>query len=60
MPKMNGTGPDGKGPKTGRALGKCIKNTPEELETKLGKGLGKRWNAGGGTGEGKRNRSGSK
>ena len=25
MPKMNGTGPEGKGSGTGRALGKCEK-----------------------------------
>ncbi|MCF7820213.1 MAG: DUF5320 domain-containing protein [Candidatus Pacebacteria bacterium] len=23
MPQLNGTGPQGKGPKTGRGLGKC-------------------------------------
>ena len=54
---MNGTGPDGKGPETGRGLGKCKKNSPDELQAKLGKGLGKRRNAGEGIGEGKRRRS---
>jgi len=60
MPQMNGTGPEGKGPKTGRALGKCKKNSSGELFSKLGKGLGKRRQSGGGTGKGKRVRSGLK
>ncbi len=54
MPKLNGTGPEGKGPKTGRGLGECRKNSFEELWRKLGKGLGKRRKSGGGTGMGKR------
>jgi len=54
MPQMNGTGPEGKGPKTGRGLGRCKKSTPEELNEKLGKGLGKRRKSGGGEGRGKR------
>lgn len=58
MPKMNGTGPEGKGPKSGRGLGSCNKNPTEELKTKLGKGLAKRRHAGVGQGEGKRHRSG--
>jgi hypothetical protein len=29
MPQMNGTGPEGKGSKTGRGLGKCKKTLPE-------------------------------
>ena len=54
MPKLNGTGPDGKGPKTGRGLGKCEEKSFEELLQKLGRGLGKRRRSGGGTGKGKR------
>lgn len=54
MPQLNGTGPDGKGPKTGRGLGKCKKHSSEELLTRLGKGQGKRRKTGGGQGEGKR------
>ena len=27
MPRFDGTGPDGKGPMTGRGLGKCSGNT---------------------------------
>lgn len=54
MPKMNGTGPEGKGPDTGRGLGKCKKVPREELLQKLGKGMGKRRKSGGGEGRGKR------
>ncbi len=54
MPKMNGTGPEGKGSKTGRGLGRCKKTSPEELKEKLGKGVGKRRKSGGGTGKGNR------
>ena len=54
MPKLNGTGPDGKGPETGRGLGKCKKKPFEELLQKLGRRLGKRRKSGGGTGQGKR------
>jgi hypothetical protein len=57
MPKMNGTGPDGKGPGSGRGLGRCKKQTPDELLNKLGKGQGKRRKTGGGKGEGKRLKS---
>jgi hypothetical protein len=57
MPKMNGTGPEGKGPKTGRGLGKCgRKMSQEELQEKTGKGMGKRRKSGGGEGRGKRSR----
>ena len=54
MPKMDGTGPEGKGPDTGRGLGKCKKVPQEELLQKLGKGMGKRRKSGGGEGRGKR------
>ena len=54
MPRMNGTGPEGKGPKTGRGLGKCKKIPQEELMQQLGKGMGKRRKSGGGEGRGKR------
>jgi hypothetical protein len=57
MPQINGTGPEGKGPKTGRGLGKCKKNTTGELISKLGTGQGKRRKADGGTGKGKRLKS---
>lgn len=57
MPKMDGTGPEGKGPKTGRGLGKGSTLTNEEKLQKLGKGQGKKRNTGDqncGTGQGKR------
>lgn len=54
MPKLNGTGPEGKGPKTGRGLGECEEIPQEELLKKLGKGMGKRRKSGGGDGQGKR------
>lgn len=60
MPQINGTGPEGKGPKTGRGLGRCKQNSSEDEKNKLGKGLGKRYKSGGGTGKGKRLKSGLK
>jgi len=58
MPHINGTGPEGKGTKTGRGLGLCKKSLKESDIAKLGKGSGKRRNSGGGTGKGKRLKSG--
>ena len=55
---MNSTGPEGKGPKTGRGLGKCKKNSSKGEINKLGKGLGKRRKSGGEAGKGKRLQSG--
>jgi hypothetical protein len=54
MPKMDGTGPEGKGAETGRKLGDCNQLTDEEKASKLGKGLGKKRHSGGGQGKGKR------
>jgi hypothetical protein len=59
MPQLNSTGPEGKGPKTGRGLGRCKKASLPE-ESGFGKGLGKRRHSGGGQGEGKRLKSGLK
>lgn len=53
MPKLNGTGPLGKGPKTGRAIGRC-ENSDENFMSKLGKGLGLKKKDGCGKGMGKR------
>ncbi len=39
MPQLNHTGPEGKGAKTGRKLGKCAKKG--ESEFNLGEGMGK-------------------
>ncbi|RJQ33686.1 hypothetical protein C4566_03210 [Candidatus Parcubacteria bacterium] len=46
MPNRDGTGPEGKGPKTGRGLGNCAGNQPKEtigqgLGRSLGQGLGR-------------------
>lgn len=59
MPKMNGTGPEGKGAGTGRRLGKCKEADISEDPGKLGRGLGKRLRAGGGPGMGRRTKSGN-
>lgn len=59
MPQMNGTGPEGKGSATGRGLGKCKNHKDEEVPEKLGKGMGKRRQSGGGEGKGKRLSSGT-
>lgn len=58
MSRLDGTGPEGKGPQTGRELGKCTKMPNEEKLKKLGKGMGKKCKSGGGEGEGKRLKSG--
>jgi len=51
MPKLDKTGPEGRGSKTGRKLGECHKNEAEQKETgELGKGQGKRRYSGGGKG----------
>lgn len=57
MPHLDGAGPDDLGSKTGRGLGKCKENQDDELLKKLGKGMGKRRNSGGGKGKGKRLKS---
>ena len=55
MPQLDHKGPEGKGSKTGRKLGKCHKNEAEQKEIgELGKGQGKRHHSGGGKGKGKR------
>jgi len=55
---MNGTGPENKGSKTGRGLGRCRQVLTGEAEEKLGKGMGLGRHAGKGIGKGKRLRSG--
>ena len=44
MPNFDKTGPEGKGPKTGRGLGKCT--NPENEKRGLGRGLGRNQGAG--------------
>ena len=60
MPKMDGTGPDGKGKGTGRKLGRCSAASDEEKLTKLGKGMGKKRNSCTEEGRGKRLNAGLK
>ncbi len=60
MPKMDGTGPEGKGSRSGRRLGECGNAYDEEKLQKLGKGMGKARKSGCGQGKGKRLRSGEK
>ncbi len=60
MTKMNGMGPDGHGPATGRKFGKCIEHSSDDLLSKLGKGLGKRRKAVGESGKGKRLKANNK
>jgi hypothetical protein len=60
MPKLDGTGLDGIGAKTGRRLGECSQTSDNEKLNKLGKGMGKKRKTGCGEGLGKRLRSGEK
>lgn len=60
MPKLDGKGPEGQGPQTGRKLGKCSNASEEEKLKHLGKGMGEKRNSGGGKGMGKRLKSDSK
>jgi hypothetical protein len=59
MPRMNGRGPEMKGPGTGRGLGRCRKDASDETTRQLGSGMGLRRQLGGGKGKGKRLRSGN-
>ena len=54
MSKLNGKGPNNDNSENGRKLGHCSDLSPEEMLTKLGKGLGKKRKSGGGLGKGKR------
>jgi len=56
MPKMDGTGPEGKGTRTGRGLGRCKENATTGKSPGQGKGLGKRLKSGGGKGKGNRSK----
>jgi hypothetical protein len=61
MPNMNHTGPEGKGPRSGRGLGRCKKPAPEspkESPFELGQGMGFKRKAGGGRGKGRRLKEG--
>lgn len=58
MPRLDKTGPDGKGPITGRGLGRCKQTAGKENTEQLGQGMALRRRAGGGKGLGKRYRDG--
>jgi hypothetical protein len=40
MPAKDGTGPEGKGPRTGRGLGNCNTNNTQTKDSKFGRGFG--------------------
>ena len=40
MPKLDGTGPRGEGPMTGRAMGYCAENSSENVNPNFGLGIG--------------------
>lgn len=50
---MDGTGPQGKGPRTGRGQGRCKKNTEEKMIPGQGRGQGKGQGRGQGKGQGR-------
>ena len=41
MPNMDGTGPQGKGPRTGRGMGKCQSNSQPKNQPGMGRGMGR-------------------
>jgi hypothetical protein len=62
MPQLNHTGPEGKGPRTGRGLGRCRKPadaTTDSEEYQMGKGMGLKRKSGGGQGQGRRLKGGN-
>ena len=54
MPNRDGTGPLGKGPRTGRGLGRCAEDNKNNEPLNRGNGRGKHWgnHAGRGFGHG--------
>lgn len=62
MPKLNHTGPEGEGPRSGRKLGLCKKSVvdPDSEKFHLGKGMGEKRKSGGGAGKGRRIRQNDK
>lgn len=60
MPQLDHKGPEGKGPRTGRGLGKCRKpgeSSQKPSQYELGEGMGLKRKAGCGKGEGRRLKS---
>ncbi|MCK9290526.1 MAG: DUF5320 domain-containing protein [Bacteroidales bacterium] len=54
MPRLDGTGPEGKGPQTGRGMGRCANPDRDQMLQTLGRGRGRRMRAEGGPGMGRR------
>ncbi len=54
MPKLDHTGPEGRGASTGRILGRSAKKRGNESTGKMGVGMAKRRKEGGGHGKGRR------
>jgi len=52
MPNLNGTGPMGQGPMTGKAMGYCAENSSVNVNPNFGLGLGLRRGFGRGGGRG--------
>ncbi len=50
MPNLDGTGPDGQGPKTGRGMGNCDGAKPKNANRAPGRGLGRGQGLGRGAG----------
>ncbi|MBU0577119.1 DUF5320 domain-containing protein [Patescibacteria group bacterium] len=45
MPNFDKTGPEGKGPMTGRGMGPCNPNAPRGCNRGRGRNLGRRFNS---------------
>jgi len=58
MPQLDGTGPEKKGARSGRGLGRCKSNEKSNDQTRLGTGMALKRKSGGGKGKGKRLQSG--
>lgn len=42
MPNKDGTGPEGKGPMTGRGMGQCNQKAPKKTDCLRGRGFGRK------------------
>lgn len=60
MPQLDGKGPEKKGARSGRGLGRCDTKADREALNKLGKGMGLKRKSGGGKGKERRLKSGVK
>ncbi len=57
MPNKNGTGPEGKGPKTGRGLGNCGADKSADEKTSFGRRQSRGSGQGQARGQGNQNRN---